>query len=220
MSIGWLDAVLLGLVQGLTEFLPVSSSAHLRIAGAILPSAQDPGAAFSAITQIGTELAVLVYFRKDLGRVCSAWMRQNIFRSGDYVRDDARMGWMIILGSIPIVVLGLLFKDVIRTEARNLHIDTDVAASFVPLMHFNLLPSVLLVTQTMVDMIANNIANINTINAGRANWLWVQAIFKHHFFVPKVVLEEVIRTDDCECNARFSYGILDRNLAGKVRDVS
>lgn len=78
MSIGWLEAGFLGLLQGLTEFLPVSSSAHLRIAGEFLPSGADPGAAFTAITQIGTEAAVLVYFWSDIMRIAAAWLRQNL----------------------------------------------------------------------------------------------------------------------------------------------
>ncbi|MCX8996763.1 undecaprenyl-diphosphate phosphatase [Rhizobiaceae bacterium BDR2-2] len=122
MSVSWLDAAILGLLQGLTEFLPISSSAHLRIAGEFLPSGADPGAAFTAITQIGTEAAVLVYFWSDIRRIALAWLRQNLARATDYNRDDARMGWLIILGSVPIVVLGLLFKDQIEYSLRNLYI--------------------------------------------------------------------------------------------------
>ena len=105
-SIGWAQAAFLGLLQGLTEFLPISSSAHLRIVGPLLPSGGDPGAAFTAITQIGTELAVLLYFRKDILRIALAWFAS--FNNAEARRNpDARMGWLIVLGSIPIVVLGL-----------------------------------------------------------------------------------------------------------------
>ncbi|MFK0383443.1 undecaprenyl-diphosphate phosphatase [Rhizobium sp. RM] len=121
MSIGWLEAGFLGLLQGLTEFLPISSSAHLRIAGEFLPSGADPGAAFTAITQIGTELAVLVYFWSDIMRIATAWLRQNL-RLGTYDKSDARLGWLIIIGSVPIVLLGLLFKDAIEHSLRNLYI--------------------------------------------------------------------------------------------------
>ncbi|UXS00610.1 undecaprenyl-diphosphate phosphatase [Agrobacterium tumefaciens] len=121
MSIGWLEAGFLGLLQGLTEFLPISSSAHLRIAGEFLPSGSDPGAAFTAITQIGTELAVLVYFWSDIMRIATAWLRQNL-RLGTYDKSDARLGWLIIIGSVPIVLLGLLFKDAIEHSLRNLYI--------------------------------------------------------------------------------------------------
>ncbi|BDZ38338.1 undecaprenyl-diphosphatase 2 [Microbacterium suwonense] len=116
-----LEALFLGVVQGLTEFLPISSSAHLRIVGALLPSGEDPGAAFTAITQIGTEAAVVVFFWRDIVRIIGQWFRSL---TGKVPRDDAdaRMGWMIILGSIPIVVLGLLFQDKIETTLRSLWI--------------------------------------------------------------------------------------------------
>jgi undecaprenyl-diphosphatase len=116
---GWFEAVVLGVVQGLTEFLPISSSAHLRIVGEAF-GWDDPGAAFTAITQIGTELAVLLYFRRDIGRIIVAWLGSLAGRrKGD---PDARMGWLIIVGSIPIVVLGLLFQDDIETTLRDLRI--------------------------------------------------------------------------------------------------
>ncbi|MDN3495953.1 undecaprenyl-diphosphate phosphatase [Planococcus sp. APC 4015] len=115
------EAIFLGLVQGLTEFLPVSSSAHLRIVGEFLPSAEDPGAAFTAITQIGTEAAVVVFFWRDIVRIIGSWFRSL---AGKVPRSDpdARMGWLIIIGSIPIVVLGLLFQDQIETTFRSLWI--------------------------------------------------------------------------------------------------
>lgn len=121
MSVSWTDAAILGLVQGLTEFLPVSSSAHLRILGEFLPSGTDPGAAFTAITQIGTETAVLVYFWKDIMAIAIAWLRQ-VFRLGEYDKDAARMGWLIIIGSLPIIILGLGFKDQIEHGLRNMYI--------------------------------------------------------------------------------------------------
>ena len=116
---GWIEAVVLGIVQGLTEFLPISSSAHLRIVGELF-GWDDPGAAFTAITQIGTEAAVLLYFRHDIARIVVAWLGSLAGRrKGD---ADARMGWLIIVGSIPIVVLGLLFQDDIETTLRDLRI--------------------------------------------------------------------------------------------------
>jgi undecaprenyl-diphosphatase len=116
---GWIEAVVLGVVQGLTEFLPISSSAHLRIVGELF-GWEDPGAAFTAITQIGTEAAVLLYFRHDIARIVVAWLGSLAGkRKGD---PDARMGWLIIVGSLPIVVLGLLFQDDIETTLRDLRI--------------------------------------------------------------------------------------------------
>ena len=110
-----LEALFLGLIQGLTEFIPVSSSAHLRIVGEFLPSAKDPGATFTAITQIGTELAVLLYFRKDIFRILMAWFK----RDGS---SDARLGNLIIIGTLPIVALGYLGQSYIRDNFRSLWI--------------------------------------------------------------------------------------------------
>ena len=116
----WFEAVVLGIVQGLTEFLPISSSAHLRIVPAVF-GWEDPGAAFTAVTQIGTETAVILYFRRDIARIVSAWLRS--------LRDprlrsslDARLGWYIIVGTLPIGVLGFLFRDQIETGARDLRL--------------------------------------------------------------------------------------------------
>lgn len=116
------EALFLGLIQGLTEFLPISSSAHLRFAGEFLPSASDPGATFTAITQIGTELAVLIYFRRDIWRIASAWIGRVLLRrdSAEQSAQDVRLGWLIILGSLPIVVLGYAFQENIRNTFRSL----------------------------------------------------------------------------------------------------
>lgn len=122
------EAIILGLVQGLTEFLPISSSAHLRIVGELIGSA-DPGAAFTAITQIGTEAAVVLYFRKDIATICRAWWRALRGRNGRSWRarlgegdHDARMAWWIALGSVPIVVGGLFLEDAIDASFRNLYL--------------------------------------------------------------------------------------------------
>ena len=116
------EAIFLGALQGLTEFLPISSSAHIRIAGALFGTAEDPGARFTAITQIGTELAVLIFFRNDIKQIISAWFRQITKRPGlsSSEKSDARMGWLIIVGSLPIAVLGYLGKDIITNDFRSL----------------------------------------------------------------------------------------------------
>jgi undecaprenyl-diphosphatase len=113
-------AVVLGLIQGLTEFLPISSSAHLRIFPELFGWG-DPGAAFTAVIQIGTELAVVIYFRKDIWRIGSAWV-QSLYRPELRGHRDSRMGWYVIVGSLPIVLLGVLLKDVIEKDFRNLWI--------------------------------------------------------------------------------------------------
>ncbi|MFF0113296.1 undecaprenyl-diphosphate phosphatase [Streptomyces prasinus] len=116
----WFESLILGLVQGLTEFLPVSSSAHLRLTAAF-SGWEDPGAAFTAITQIGTEAAVLIYFRKDIARILSAWTR-SLTDKGMRRDPDARMGWLVIVGSLPIGVLGLTLKDQIEGPFRDLRL--------------------------------------------------------------------------------------------------
>ncbi|TCK60308.1 undecaprenyl-diphosphate phosphatase [Curtobacterium sp. PhB136] len=124
-----LEAIFLGFVQGLTEFLPVSSSAHLRIVGLFLPDAQDPGAAFTAVTQLGTETAVLIYFWSDITRIVRRWFQSL---SGKVPRNDpdARLGWLVILGTIPIGIVGLLLQDTIETTFRSLWIVAIVLIGF------------------------------------------------------------------------------------------
>ena len=115
----FIEAIILGLVQGLTEFLPISSSAHLRIVGELLPSAKDPGATFTAITQLGTETAVIIYFWKDITRIIGRWFRSfgGSIPKGD---SDVRLGWLIIIGTIPIVIVGYFAQEYIRDTFRSL----------------------------------------------------------------------------------------------------
>ena len=122
------DAIILGIVQGLTEFLPISSSAHLRIVGEFLPSHSDPGATFTAITQLGTEAAVIIYFWKDITRIIGRWFRSFGSRGGAHSSGvpkndpDVRLGWLIIIGTVPIVLLGYFAQDAIRSTFRSLWI--------------------------------------------------------------------------------------------------
>ena len=114
----WLEVLVLGLVQGLTEFLPISSSAHLRIvSGAFFGN--DPGAAFTAVSQLGTEAAVLIYFARDIGHLVATWFR-GIRNAEVRATPDYRLAWLVIIGTIPIAALGVLFKSQIETVARNL----------------------------------------------------------------------------------------------------
>ena len=123
-----LTAIVLGLVQGLTEFLPISSSAHVSIAGRFL-GVDDPGAAFTAISQLGTEAAVLIYFRRDIARIAQRWTASLL---GRVPRNDpdALLGWWVILGTIPISVLGLAFQDRIETGLRSLWITATMLLVF------------------------------------------------------------------------------------------
>jgi len=148
-----LKALVLGVLQGLTEFLPISSSAHLRIFPELFGWG-DPGAAFTAVVQIGTELAVLIYFRHDIWRIGKAWLlslRKPELRG----QLDARMGWFIIIGSLPIVVLGVAFKDVIERDFRNLWI---IGATLV----------VFGVVLGIADRIGRNERSIREMTLGRA----------------------------------------------------
>ena len=125
-----LEAIFLGIIQGLTEFLPVSSSAHIRIFGEFLPSAADPGATFTAIMQIGTEIAVLIYFRADIARLVSAslkWMLRRNQLAGEE-KSDARLSALILLGSLPIFFLGYFGQEYIRQNFRSLYL---VAATLI-----------------------------------------------------------------------------------------
>ncbi len=119
VQMSWLEALVLGLVQGLTEFLPISSSAHLRITSEVFFT-NDAGAAFTAVTQLGTEAAVLIYFFRDIWRLVRAWVagvRDKRARGLDY-----RLAWYVIIGTLPISILGVLFKNAIEGPARNLWI--------------------------------------------------------------------------------------------------
>ncbi|MEV0349532.1 undecaprenyl-diphosphate phosphatase [Nonomuraea sp. NPDC050680] len=118
--IGWFEAVVLGLIQGLTEFLPISSSAHIRVVSAFF-GWQDPGAAFTAVIQLGTETAVLIYFRKEIWEIISTWTRA-LWTPDLRSHYAARMGWYVIVGSLPIGILGLVFKDQIETVFRDLRL--------------------------------------------------------------------------------------------------
>ncbi|MFK5582273.1 MULTISPECIES: undecaprenyl-diphosphate phosphatase [unclassified Serinicoccus] len=121
-------AVILGVVQGLTEFLPISSSAHVSIVGRFLGQ-DDPGAAFTAITQLGTEAAVLIYFRHDIARIVAAWCRSLVGRV-PRSDPDVLLGWWVILGTIPIGLLGLLLQDWIETDLRSLWITATMLLVF------------------------------------------------------------------------------------------
>jgi undecaprenyl-diphosphatase len=117
----YLDAVILGIVEGLTEFLPISSTGHLTIAEKVLGlDVDDPAVtAYTAVIQMGAILAVVVYFARDIWRIATAWFR-GLFNAEWRGHRDHRMGWYVIVGSIPVGIAGLLFKDVITGGLRSL----------------------------------------------------------------------------------------------------
>lgn len=113
----WWQVIVLAAAQGLTEFLPVSSSGHLAIVSRIFFSG-DAGASFTAVSQLGTEAAVVIYFARDIVRILSAWLHGLVVKA--HRNTDYRLGWYVIIGAIPICILGLFFKDDIRSGVRNL----------------------------------------------------------------------------------------------------
>ena len=116
----WFEAILLGIVQGLTEFLPISSTGHVRVVPALLGQ-PDPGAAFSAVIQLGTMAAVLIYFRHDVARITVAWVRGLANRELRRT-PDSLMGWYVAVGTVPVVILGFAFRHQISSSARSLWI--------------------------------------------------------------------------------------------------
>ena len=151
----WLEAILLGILQGLTEFLPISSSAHLAIFPQLF-GRSDPGASFTAVTQIGTELAVIWFFRKDLWRIGTTWL-QSLWRPDLRGVLDARMGWYIIIGTLPIAIAGILLEDTIQTSFRNLWV---IATN---LIIFGLILGV-------IDHFAPNTQPLERLNIRHAIW--------------------------------------------------
>ena len=123
----WVQVIVLSIVQGLTEFLPVSSSGHLRIVSQLFWG-EDAGASFTAVIQLGTELAVLVFFAKDIWRILTAWFAGLVDKSKR--NFDYRMGWMVIVGTLPIAIIGFFGKDIIREGLRNLWITATVLILF------------------------------------------------------------------------------------------
>lgn len=123
----FLEPIFLGLIQGLTEFLPISSSAHLRIAGEFFNTPVDPGATFTAITQIGTELAVLLYFRREILSILRSLLRYVTTRN---LESDGRLGLLIIVGTLPIVIFGFLGQETIRSTFRSLWLIATVLIVF------------------------------------------------------------------------------------------
>src|ERR671920_2507832 len=108
------EAIILGIVQGLTEFLPISSTAHLRVVPAFF-GWEDPGSAFTAVVQLGTMAAVLLYFRRDLWRITTTFVRGVLGDDRARGEHDYRMGWYIVLGTVPIVIFGFLFRHQLKT---------------------------------------------------------------------------------------------------------
>lgn len=206
----WIEAIVLGLVQGLTEFLPVSSSGHLRITSALFFD-RDAGASFTAVTQLGTEAAVLLYFARDIWRITKTWfvgLRDRSVRTS----LDYRMAWYVIIGSIPIGAFGFLFADQIRTAARNLWLVATmlIAFSFViafaeywgrqtrRIEHFRLRDGVVMGFAQAMALIPGVSRSGATLTAGLFLGLTREAAARYSFLlaIPAVVMSGVFSIPD------------------------
>jgi undecaprenyl-diphosphatase len=211
----WLEAILLGILQGLTEFLPISSSAHLAIFPQLFGQS-DPGASFTAVTQIGTELAVIWYFRKDLWRIGLTWT-QSLWKPQKRGLLDARMGWYIILGTIPIAIAGVLLEDTIQTSFRNLWV---IAANLIifglilgvldrigakerQLERLNLKDAVLYGLAQMLALVPGVSRSGATISMGLALKYTREAATRYAFLlaIPAVVASAIFQIPDVSASA-------------------
>ncbi len=188
-----LQAIVLGVIQGLTEFLPISSSGHLRIVPALL-GWEDPGTAFTAVVQLGTMAAVLIYFRNDLALIARAWA--GGLRDPEQRRTlDARLGWYLILGTLPIAVVGLIFADQIENGLRNLYVIGTALIVFGLLMAW-------------VDETSKRSRHLGSIEARDGVWVGVAQAFA---LVPGVsrsgatISAGLLRGLDRAAAARFSF---------------
>jgi undecaprenyl-diphosphatase len=213
--VSWIEAILLGILQGLTEFLPISSSAHLAIFPQLFGST-DPGASFTAVTQIGTELAVIWYFRRDLWRIGSTWMT-SLWRPERRGLLDARMGWYIIIGTIPIAVAGLLLEDTIQTSFRNLWVIgvnlilfglvlgvlDRIAAHVRPIERLTLKDAVLYGLAQMLALVPGVSRSGATISMGLALKYTREAATRYAFLlaIPAVVASAIFQIPDVNASA-------------------
>jgi undecaprenyl-diphosphatase len=213
--VSWLEAILLGILQGLTEFLPISSSAHLAIFPQLF-GRPDPGASFTAVTQIGTELAVIWYFRKDIWRIVTTWL-QSLWRPALRGQLDARMGWYIIIGTVPIGVAGFLLEDTIQTTFRNLWVIginlvlfglilgviDRLAANERPLDRLTLRDSVLYGGAQMLALVPGVSRSGATISMGLALGYTREAATRYAFLlaIPAVVASAIFQIPDVSATA-------------------
>lgn len=211
----WLEAILLGLLQGLTEFLPISSSAHLAIYPQLFGQ-DDPGASFTAVTQIGTELAVIWYFRSDIWRIAMTWLR-SLWQPALRGHLDARMGWYIIIGTVPIGIAGVLLEETIQTTFRNLWVIgvnlvifglilgvvDRLAANVRPLDRLNLRDSLLYGAAQMLALVPGVSRSGATITMGRGLGYTREAATRYAFLlaIPAVVASAIFQIPDVSASA-------------------
>jgi undecaprenyl-diphosphatase len=213
--LSWIEAVLLGVLQGLTEFLPISSSAHLAIFPQLFGRA-DPGASFTAVTQIGTELAVIWYFRHDIVRIVWTWLR-SLWNPQFRGKFDARLGWYIIVGTIPIGVAGVLLENTIQTSFRNLWVIAanliifgillgvvdHVAANQRPIESLNFKHALAYGAAQMLALIPGVSRSGATITLGRALSYTREAATRYAFLlaIPAVLASAIFQLPDVSASA-------------------
>lgn len=216
----WLEAIILGIVQGLTEFLPISSSGHLLF----LPELfgwEDPGASFTAVVQLGTMAAVLLFFWRDIVRIASAWTR-SLWTPSLRPTLDARMGWYIIAGTIPIAIAGFVFADQIKTIARDLRLTASMLIIFGILLYLadrfrpqrkkeadvTLRDGILFGLAQMLALIPGVSRSGATITAGRSLGYTREAAARFSFLlsIPAIVLSGVYEMKDIGTDGSASWG--------------
>ncbi len=195
-----IQAIVLGIVQGLTEFLPISSSAHLRIVPALL-GWQDPGPAFTAVIQLGTLAAVLAYFRDDITRIGRAWVLGIVGRPTSD-GQDARMGWMMIVGTLPIVICGLLFKEQIETTLRSLYV---VAGALIVLAAILALAEVLVRRRAIAGMRQKQLHDVTWLDAAATGLAQALALIPGSSRSGVTITAGLFRGMSRETAARFSF---------------
>ncbi|GAA2525757.1 undecaprenyl-diphosphate phosphatase [Pilimelia columellifera subsp. columellifera] len=217
----WIEAIILGIVQGLTEFLPVSSSAHMRITSALLFD-RDAGASFTAVTQLGTEAAVLIYFAKDIWRITRAWF-VGIFNRAERAHADYKMAWYVIIGSIPIGAVGFAFKDQIRSGARNLWLVATMLIVFAfviafaeywgrqtrDLTGFTLRDGIVMGLAQAMALIPGVSRSGGTLSAGLFLGLTREAAARYSFLlaIPAVVMSGIFSLEDVFTPAAAAEGV-------------
>lgn len=208
--VSWFEAIVLGVVQGLTEFIPISSSAHLRIVAA-LAGWDDPGAAFTAVSQLGTETAVLLYFRKDIWGILSTWSR-SLVKPELRGELEARMGWYVILGTLPIGILGLAFQNTIEDTFRSLWLIATTLVVFgvvlgfadatarnaVPLTRLNLRDGLLFGFAQALALVPGVSRSGGTITAGLLMGYRREAAARYSFLlaIPAVLVSGLFEVND------------------------
>lgn len=216
----WFEAIVLGVIQGLTEFLPISSSGHLLVVPQLF-GWDDPGASFTAVIQLGTMAAVLLFFWRDIVRIAVAWVR-SLWTPELRRSLDARMGWYIIVGTIPIGLAGVIFSDQIKTIARDLRLTASMLIIFGILLYLadrfrpqqksesdlTMRDGILYGLAQMLALIPGVSRSGATITAGRALGYTREAAARFSFLlsIPAIVLSGLYELKDIGGEGSASWG--------------